>query len=283
MLTPAPRPEPRANVETERVAAGLNICQQALDLFLDRHSPPPAHDYTVGLVWKWLTLGSLLSCVSPSDPAAGLARAKALLRNGGRPTAANLAADDLPHLAGMLAHDSAAKPTDSFAPTTRRPPSPQRPDSRLQNIPAAARLVLSDSPKVGTGKGRRDPGRSPRRPPQSRVAAPGPCAGDDVTPKTATGSAAVEPQRPRELSTWHAHQGRPLMARHALSQRSPALGRCRLGLASSALRPEAFLLHLGHLTTREQRAYRCCSAPQGRRIDVPPDYRERGRDRVRAR
>jgi hypothetical protein len=104
------------------VAAGLNICQQALDLFLHRHSPPAAQDYTVGLVWKWLTLGSLLSCVSPGDPAAGRARAKALLRNGGRPTVTNLAADDLPHLAGMLAHNGAAQAHRFIAPTTRRPP-----------------------------------------------------------------------------------------------------------------------------------------------------------------
>jgi ATP-grasp domain-containing protein len=118
------------------VAAGLNICRQALDLFLHQQSPAPVHDYIVGLVWKWLTLGSLLSCLTPSNPAAGRARAKALARNGGRPTVTNLAADDLPHLAGMFAHNGAAHAHRLVARTTRR----------LPLAPAAGQAPLAQHP-----------------------------------------------------------------------------------------------------------------------------------------
>jgi ATP-grasp domain-containing protein len=104
------------------VAAGLNVCQQAVDLFVHRRSPEPVHDYFVGLVWKWLTLGSLASCIRPGDPAAGLARARQLLGNGGRPTVTNLAADDLPHLAGMFAHNAAAHAHRLVTHNGRTPP-----------------------------------------------------------------------------------------------------------------------------------------------------------------
>jgi hypothetical protein len=93
------------------VAAGLNICQQAVDIFVLGKELPQETDYEVDMVCKWLTPGTLARCFRhPRTPSAIASRLGMLLapNRKGR-TITNLRWGSLRHLAGMVTDNAVAR------------------------------------------------------------------------------------------------------------------------------------------------------------------------------
>lgn len=85
------------------VEAGMNVCQQAVDVLVLGKRPTPTLDYPVGMACKWWSGSSLTSCFrKPRTVRAVRQRARALFgpyKPG--PTVTNLRWRDLGHLAGI--------------------------------------------------------------------------------------------------------------------------------------------------------------------------------------
>ncbi len=91
------------------VKAGLNVCQQALDIFLYRKRPPTPPPYQVGLVYKYLVPECLYAWTRPPRSWSRVRRRLActLRRYHPGPTITNLRSGNLRHLAGILLEKSA--------------------------------------------------------------------------------------------------------------------------------------------------------------------------------
>jgi predicted ATP-grasp superfamily ATP-dependent carboligase len=84
------------------VAAGVNVCQQAVDVMAFGRRVKPTDGYRVGLVSKWLTAGSFARCFRrPRSPRAIAFRLWSLL-DPRRPTVTNLRAGNVRHLSAMV-------------------------------------------------------------------------------------------------------------------------------------------------------------------------------------
>jgi hypothetical protein len=89
----------------------LNICQQAVDIFVLGKEVPQETDYEVDMVCKWLTPGTLARCFRrPRTPSAIASRLGMLLapNRKGR-TITNLRWGSLRHLAGMVTDNAVAR------------------------------------------------------------------------------------------------------------------------------------------------------------------------------
>ncbi len=86
------------------VRAGLNVCQQALEIFLYRRRPSPPPPYRVGLVYKYLVPECLYAWSRPPLTWSRLRRrvAKTLKRYPPGPTITSLRRENLRHLAGIM-------------------------------------------------------------------------------------------------------------------------------------------------------------------------------------
>jgi ATP-grasp in the biosynthetic pathway with Ter operon len=77
------------------VAAGLNVCEQAIDIFVRDRPAEPLTEYEVGLRWKWLTPGTPIRAMASSHDRRGL------IGSGDGRTVTNLHWGDFRHLTGM--------------------------------------------------------------------------------------------------------------------------------------------------------------------------------------
>jgi len=95
---------PRVWTSTElTIAAGMNVCQQAVDMFVLGREPAAVSGYPVGLTLRWLSVGSIACCFRrPRRPAAVWSRLRVLLapRRPGT-TFTNLRLGNIRHLAGL--------------------------------------------------------------------------------------------------------------------------------------------------------------------------------------
>lgn len=92
------------------VAAGMNVCQQAVDALVLGREPSPVTDYRVGLTVRWLS-GSVASCFRrPRRPGAVWRRLRLLLAPR-RPstTFTNLRLGSFRQLAGITLHRASAR------------------------------------------------------------------------------------------------------------------------------------------------------------------------------
>jgi hypothetical protein len=98
---------PRVWTSTElTVAAGMNVCQQAVDIFVRGKEPPAVTEYRVGLTLRWISAGAIAVCLRrPRTPSAVWSRLRLLLAPR-RPstTFTNLRIGNLRHLAGLTLH-----------------------------------------------------------------------------------------------------------------------------------------------------------------------------------
>lgn len=94
---------PRVWGSTElAVAAGVNVCQQAVDVMVLGRRLPVQEGYRVGLVSKWLTPGSVVRCFAkPRTPRAVLSRLATLV-DPRRPSVTNLRLGNFRHLAAIV-------------------------------------------------------------------------------------------------------------------------------------------------------------------------------------
>lgn len=94
---------PRVWGSTElAVAAGVNVCQQAVDVMVLGQRLPLQEGYRVGLVSKWLTAGSVMRCFGrPRTPKAIVSRLGTLV-DPRPPTVTNLRLGNFRHLAAMV-------------------------------------------------------------------------------------------------------------------------------------------------------------------------------------
>lgn len=113
---------PRVWGSTElAVAAGVNVCQQAVDVIVLGRRLQPQDGYRVGLVSKWLTPGSLTRCFHrPRTPKAILSRL-GKLADPRRPTVTNLRLGNFRHLAAMVL-DTAARRRHARRRASAQPP-----------------------------------------------------------------------------------------------------------------------------------------------------------------
>lgn len=92
------------------VEAGMNLCQQSLDVFTGA-TPDTTLDYPVGMAVKWYSAEAFAICVrKPRAPKAIAARTKSVFlpyRPG--PTVSNLRLRDARHLAGIVVSGIASK------------------------------------------------------------------------------------------------------------------------------------------------------------------------------
>jgi hypothetical protein len=94
---------PRVWGSTElAVAAGVNVCQQAVDVMVLGRRLEPQSGYRVGLVSRWLTPGSVLQCFRRPRTPRAVARRMWSLVDPRRPTVTNLRLGNLRHLATMV-------------------------------------------------------------------------------------------------------------------------------------------------------------------------------------
>lgn len=92
------------------VAAGMNVCQQAVDIFALGAEPAAVTDYTVGLTLRWISAGSIAACFRrPRGPRSVLPRLRTLLAPA-RPatTITNLRVGSFRHLIGYTLHNAVA-------------------------------------------------------------------------------------------------------------------------------------------------------------------------------
>lgn len=135
------------------VSAGFNVCQQAVEIFALGRIVPELHDYQAGLVWKWLTLGSVARCFSrPLRPATIARRARALFGPAGGPTVTNLTRGDAFHLVGMTIDTALARTTRALLP-------------QIPVTPASRPLPSADVPEPDASQpvGNEEPSPAPRR------------------------------------------------------------------------------------------------------------------------
>jgi len=90
------------------VAAGMNVCQQAVDVMVSGRELERQREYVVGMAAKWWTLGSVARCFrSPRTPDAIARRLRLLLaRSPGGGTVSNLRRGNFRHLAGIVVDTS---------------------------------------------------------------------------------------------------------------------------------------------------------------------------------
>ncbi len=103
---------PRVWASTElTVAAGMNVCQQAVDIFVLGNEPPAVTEYKVGLTLRWISAGSIAVCLRrPRTPRAVWSRLRLLLAPA-RPatTFTNLRIGNLRHLIGLTLHHAVGR------------------------------------------------------------------------------------------------------------------------------------------------------------------------------
>jgi biotin carboxylase len=94
---------PRVWGSTElAVAAGVNVCQQAVDVMVLGRRLQPQTDYRVGLVSRWFTPGTVVQCFrKPRTPRKILARVSSLV-DPRPPAVTNLRRGNFRHLATMV-------------------------------------------------------------------------------------------------------------------------------------------------------------------------------------
>ena len=93
------------------VAAGMNVCQQAVDIFVLERDPDPVTEYQVGLTMRWLSPPAAALCFrQPRTFNAVGSRLSALLAPA-RPgrTITNLRRGNFRHLAGMAVNSSRSR------------------------------------------------------------------------------------------------------------------------------------------------------------------------------
>jgi hypothetical protein len=94
---------PRVWGSTElAVAAGVNVCQQAVDVMVLGRRLEPQSGYRVGLASKWITPGTLQQCLrKPRTPRAVFARAWSLV-DPRQPSVTNLRLGNFRHLTTIV-------------------------------------------------------------------------------------------------------------------------------------------------------------------------------------
>jgi hypothetical protein len=94
---------PRVWGSTElAVAAGVNVCQQAVDVMVRRRRLEPRAGYRVGLASKWITPGTVQQCLRrPRTPRAILGRVWSLV-DPRQPSVTNLRLGNFRHLATIV-------------------------------------------------------------------------------------------------------------------------------------------------------------------------------------
>jgi hypothetical protein len=94
---------PRVWGSTElAVAAGVNVCQQAVDVMVLGRRLEPQSGYRVGLASKWLTPGTLQQCFrKPRTPGAIYSRVASLV-DPRRPSVSNLKLGNFRHMATIV-------------------------------------------------------------------------------------------------------------------------------------------------------------------------------------
>ena len=94
---------PRVWGSTElAVAAGVNVCQQAVDVMVLGRRLEPRSDYRVGLASKWITPGTLRQCLrKPRTPRAIFSRVASLV-DPRQPSVSNLRLGNFRHLATIV-------------------------------------------------------------------------------------------------------------------------------------------------------------------------------------
>jgi predicted ATP-grasp superfamily ATP-dependent carboligase len=129
------------------VAAGLNVCQQALEVFaLGRHVPEVT-DYEADLVWKWLSLGTVArSFGRPRRPVEIARRAGLVFGRPGDRRVTNLARGSRRHLVGMTIDNALARTTRAVS---RRLPPAQPPLPLPADGPAVEDAALSEDARAG--------------------------------------------------------------------------------------------------------------------------------------
>jgi len=112
------------------VEAGMNICQQSLDIFTGA-APAETLDYPVGMAVKWYSAEALAICLrKPRTTSAIAARTKSVFfpyRPG--PTISNLRWGDLRHLAGIAVAGAASKREERGAAQRTRVAAAATPES----------------------------------------------------------------------------------------------------------------------------------------------------------
>jgi hypothetical protein len=94
---------PRVWGSTElAVAAGVNVCQQAVDVLVLGRRLEPQSGYRVGLVSRWFTPGSVLQCFRKPRTPRAVARRMWSLVDPRRPVVTNLRFRNYRHLATMV-------------------------------------------------------------------------------------------------------------------------------------------------------------------------------------
>jgi hypothetical protein len=83
------------------VAAGQNVCEQAIDIFVRDRPVEPLTEYELGLRCKWLTPGTLIRALTSSEDR------REIVGRGPGGVVTNLQWRDLPHLTGMTAETAA--------------------------------------------------------------------------------------------------------------------------------------------------------------------------------
>ena len=94
---------PRVWGSTElAVAAGVNVCQQAVDVMVLGRRLEPRSDYRVGLASKWITPGTVQQCLrKPRTPRAIFSRVASLV-DPRQPSVSNLRLGNFRHLATIV-------------------------------------------------------------------------------------------------------------------------------------------------------------------------------------
>ena len=94
---------PRVWGSTElAVAAGVNVCQQAIDVMVHGRRLEPQHAYRVGLTSKWITPGTVQQCFrKPRNARAILSRTRSLV-DPRRSGVTNLRLGNFRHMASIV-------------------------------------------------------------------------------------------------------------------------------------------------------------------------------------
>jgi predicted ATP-grasp superfamily ATP-dependent carboligase len=103
------------------IEAGMNVCQQAIEIFVDGTEPEPTLAYPAGMACKWYCPTAVKMCFrEPRTRSAVIDRAKGMFgRYRPGPTVTNLRPGDARHLLGMVVDGMAVQRGGSGSRTSR--------------------------------------------------------------------------------------------------------------------------------------------------------------------
>jgi ATP-grasp domain-containing protein len=103
------------------VAAGVNACQQAVDVMAHGRRLQPEDGYRVGLVSKWLTPGSLTRCFHRPRSLRAITSRLWRIFDPRRPTVSNLRVGNFRHLTAMVLDTAVRRRRRTRGPQSRSP------------------------------------------------------------------------------------------------------------------------------------------------------------------